>query len=249
MPENIYDNKSFFEDYINLRNDRDNLSVNELVEMPAIYAMFPDLKGKNVLDLGCGSGNNCMKSVELGASYVLGTDVSENMIKLAKETNNHPNIEYKKIAMEDISSINKTFDVVISSLAFHYVENYEKLIKDVFNLLNEDGILIFSQEHPLSTGTILNDECKSSSKIKLGNKEYKLLSDYNINGSRIVNWLGSNYTKYHRNFSFLINTLINAGFKIEKIVEPIASEENVKRNPKYKNQLNMPYFIIIMAGK
>ena len=249
MSENIYDDKTFFDNYIKMRNDQDNICANELIEMPAIYSELPDLKGKRVLDLGCGSGNNCIKAVELGASYVLGTDVSKNMIDLAKKTNKDKKIKYENIAMEDISSLNEKFDVVISSLAFHYVENYDKLLKDIYELLNENGKLIFSQEHPIGTGTILNEACNSSSKLKLGGKEYKLVSDYNINGPRVTNWLEGTYTKYHRNFSTLINGLINNNYKICKIIEPIATEENVKKNLKYKNQLNMPYFMIIVAKK
>ena len=249
MIENIYDDKNFFDNYTKMRNDQDNISANELIEMPAIYNELPDLKGKRVLDLGCGSGNNCLKAVELGASYVLGTDVSKNMIDLAKKTNKDKKIKYETIAMENISSIDEKFDVVISSLAFHYVEDYDKLLKDIYELLNDNGILIFSQEHPIGTGTILNEACNSSHHITLGGKYYKIVSDYNINGPRVANWYNKTYTKYHRNFSYLINTLINNKYKICKIVEPIASEENVKKNPKYKNQLNMPYFMIIVAKK
>lgn len=247
--ENIYDTKTFFDNYIKLRNNSVNVSANEIIEMPAIYKELPDIKGKKVLDLGCGYGNNCIKSIELGASYVLGTDISKNMIDLANKTNNHKSIEYKQIAMEDISKINNKFDLVISSLAFHYIEDYDKLLKDIYNLLNDDGILIFSQEHPISTGTILNKETNYKSKHKIGDKEYKLVSDYNNEGTRNVNWLGSNYTKYHRNISTLINTLLDNKFKLLKIVEPLADSEKIHLNYKYLNQTNMPYFIIIKAKK
>lgn len=247
--QNIYDNKKFFDSYINMRNDQNIISANEVIEMPAIYSVLPDLKGKRVLDLGCGSGNNCKKAIDLGASYVFGTDISKNMIDLAKTTNKHKNIKYEQMAMEGISSLKEKFDVVISSLAFHYVDNYEKLIIDIYNLLDGNGILIFSQEHPISTGTILNEACNFKNKIKLGDKEYRLLSDYNINGPREAKLLEGTYTKYHRNFSYLINTLIDNNYKICKIVEPIATEENIKKNLKYKNQLNMPYYMIIMAEK
>lgn len=249
MSDNIYDNKDFFDNYIKLRNDPNNIAANEIVEMPAIYSVLPDLTEKRVLDLGCGSGNNCMKAVELGASYVVGIDVSKNMINLAKQVNLDEKIHFMNLPMEEIASLNQKFDVVTSSLAFHYVEDYDKLVKDIYGLLNENGQLIFSQEHPLSTGTILNEACNSSSKLKLGGKEYKLLSDYNVNGPRVVHWLGETYTKYHRNISSLVNGLIENHYRICKIVEPIASEENVKRNAKFKNQLNMPYFMIIVAEK
>lgn len=248
-PENIYDKDIFFNNYINLRNDQDNVSANEIIEMPAIYKELPDLKNKKVLDLGCGYGNNCKKAIDLGTSYVLGTDISEKMIDLAKKINSNKYIEYKVIGMEDISKINMKFDLVISSLAIHYVKDYDKLLKDIYNLLNDDGILLFSQEHPISTGTILNEACNYKSRIKLGNKEYKLLSDYNYNGMRRVKWLETDYTKYHRNFSTLINTLLNNNFKLLKVVEPLADKEKLKLNEKYKNQENMPYFIIIKAKK
>lgn len=249
MIQNIYDDNDFFDSYINMRNDKESISANEIIEMPAIYSVLPDLKDKKVLDLGCGSGNNCIKAVELGANYVLGTDVSKNMIELAKKTNKDKKIEYQDIAMENISSIKQKFDVVISSLAFHYVEDYNKLIKDIYNLLNDGGYLIFSQEHPIGTGTILNEACNSSNKVVLGGKKYKLVSDYNINGPRKANWYEKTYTKYHRNFSTLINELIDNNFKICRVVEPVADSEKIKLNQKYENQLNMPYFIIIVAQK
>lgn len=247
--ENIYDEKTFFDNYINLRNDKDNVSANEIIEMPAIYKELPDLKGKRVLDLGCGVGNNCMKVVGLGASYVLGVDISKNMIELANKTNKHELIEYKQIAMEDISKINDKFDLVISSLAFHYVKDYDKLLKDIYNLLNDDGILIFSREHPILTGTILNKETNYKSKHMYGDKEYRLVSDYNNEGIRKVNWLDSTCTKYHHTISTLINTLLINNYKLLKVIEPVADPNKIKLNHKYINQVNMPYFIIIKAKK
>ncbi len=247
--QNIYDNQTFFDNYYQLRNNKDKIAANEVVEMPAIYAALPNLEGKRVLDLGCGSGNNCMKAIELGASYVKGIDISSKMINLAMQENKSEKITYQVLAMEDISSLKEKYDVIISSLAFHYVEDYDHLLNDIYNLLNDKGILIFSQEHPLSTGTILNEACQGSSKLKLGDKEYKLISDYNINGPRTINWLDCEVIKYHRNFSILINGLIDHHFKLCKIIEPIATDENLKKNPKYQNQLNMPYFMIIVAQK
>ena len=100
MSDNIYDNKTFFDNYIEMRNDKENISANEVVEMPAIYAALPNLKGKRVLDLGCGCGNNCMKAVEMGASYVLGTDISKNMIELHESGK-------IKLSQEDLKRMNE----------------------------------------------------------------------------------------------------------------------------------------------
>ena len=249
MKQNIYDNETFYTLYDEMRNDDKKLSANDLIEIPTIRGMLPDLRGKRVLDLGCGYGDNCAYFAESGAKYVLGTDISEHMIGIAKSTHMNSNCKFQVLAMEDISSIPDKFDIVISSLAFHYVEDFDKLLKDIHKLLKENGLLIFSQEHPIGTGTILNDACNEEDCIDLGNKNYFLVSDYNVNGKRIVDWNNCKVVKYHRNFSCIINTLQRQNFKIEDILEPTPSDEVLAKKPRYKNQFDKPYFLFIKAKK
>lgn len=249
MKQNIYDNETFYTLYDNMRNDDKKLSANDLIEIPTIRSMLPDLRDKRILELGCGYGDNCAYFDELGAKYILGTDISEHMIGIAKERHTNSKCKFQVLAMEDISSVPDKFDLVISSLAFHYVEDFEKLLKDIYKLLKDDGLLIFSQEHPIGTGTILNGACNGSDNIDLGGKNYYLVSDYNINGKRIVDWNDCKVVKYHRNFSCIINTLHRCNFKIEDILEPTPTEEILKRKPRYKNQFDKPFFLFIKARK
>ena len=53
--------------------------------------------------------------------------------------------------MEKIAELNERFDIVVSSLAFHYVEDFEGVVSDIYNMLDTEGIFIFSQENPLCT--------------------------------------------------------------------------------------------------
>ena len=147
MKQNIYDDKAFFEKYDELRINQRGLNATDLIEIPAFRNMMPNVKNKKILDLGCGYGENDNYYKELGAKSVLGVDISTHMIEMANRYNKLRNIDYKVIAMEDIYQINDRFDIVISSLAFHYIKDYSKLVKDIYNLLNKDGYLIFSQEH------------------------------------------------------------------------------------------------------
>lgn len=249
MKQNIYDNDTFFNGYNSMRNDKKGTSANDLIEIPTIRKMIPDLTGKRVLELGCGYGENCEYFLNQGASYVLGTDISNNMINIAKENIQNENCEFSVLAMEDISKIEDKFDLVISSLAVHYVEDFETLLKDIYHLLNEEGYFIFSQEHPIGTGTILNNECEEKDNIDLGDKNYYLVSDYNRNGKRIVDWNDCDVIKYHRNFSYIINTIIKCNFKIEEILEPIPDAETLKIKPKYQNQFDKPYFLFVKVSK
>ena len=114
-PQNIYDNETFYKEYRDMREK--GLNANELVEIPNIKEMLPDLKGKRILDLGCGNGGMSKYFVNQGAESVLAIDLSVNMINEAKEKNSDEKITYVVLGMEDIEKIEGKFDMVFSSLA------------------------------------------------------------------------------------------------------------------------------------
>ena len=248
MKQNVYDNKTFSVAYDKMRKDDKGRNANDLVEIPNFRKLIPNVKEKKILDLGCGYWENDKYCRDLGAKEILGIDISEHMIKIAEKNNADENIKYKVMAMEDISKIKEKFDIVISSLAFHYVKDYEKLIKDIYNLLNDNGILIFSIDHPLRIASKFEPWMKKNY-TEINGKCFLLVSDYNREGIREKEWNGVIVKKYHRNFSSLINGLVNSGFKIDKILEPIPDEESIKIIPKYINQYDRPYFLFIRAKK
>ena len=65
------------------------------------------------------------------------------------------------MSMLDIDTLDKKFDLVVSSLAIHYIEDYDGLCKKVFNILNEGGEFIFSYGHPMDSCAILDDYSKN----------------------------------------------------------------------------------------
>lgn len=242
--QNIYDNEIFFAGYKKIRENQVN--ANNLFEIPALFSMMPNLKDKTILDLGCGFGEHCKGFVESGAKKVIGIDISEKMLEIAKQENADSKITYINMPMENIFELTEKFDIIISSLAFHYVEDFAGVVKNVYNLLNENGIFIFSQENPLCT-------CHSGgqrwTKDENGNKLYLNLSNYGIEGERESTWFVDNVKKYHRTFSSIINTLIETGFKIEKLIEPLPTEDLLKKYPDYKDLFHKPDFLLVKCAK
>ncbi len=243
--QNIYDNETFFEGYKSLR-DRE-VNANVLFEIPTLLSLLPDLKGKRVLDLGCGFGEHCKEYIDKGASRVVGVDISEKMLQVAREENSDPNIEYINIPMEDIGSIGETFDVVISSLAIHYIEDYESVVRAVYSLLSDGGIFIFSQEHPMNT-------CYSGclqrwTPDENGRKIHANIANYCVEKGYDFNWFVDGVVHYHRMFSTVINTLADAGFRIEKVVEPYPDETLLEKYPDYYDNLHKPDFLFVKSVK
>ena len=105
-----------------------------------------DLKGTNILDIGCGGGILSESLARCGA-LVTAIDTSEELIKVAENHATKMNLEinYKTtdVATFSESQANK-FDVVICMELIEHVDNVYSLIKDCRNLLRKNGILMTS---------------------------------------------------------------------------------------------------------
>lgn len=244
MKQNIYDNDIFFNSYISMR--KTGVTYNDFVEQPAIKSTISSLNGKTVLDLGCGNGQFSKYCVDNGALKVTAVDISKNMIELAKKENKHDKIDYICTPIEDLEAENQRFDIIISSLMVHYIEDYTRLIEKIVSLLNTNGEFIFSTEHPIVTA---RKEMKNWIIDEDGNKLHWVLDNYQEEGKREEHWYIEGVVKYHRTISTLINTLINSGLVLEKIIEPQAIPIGLEKMPKLVDEKRRPSIIVIKARK
>lgn len=244
--KNVYDCKEFFEQYETMRGQEVN--ANNLIEIPIMKSILPSLKNKTILDLGCGTGDMDNYFIQNGAKRVVATDISNNMVLEAKKKYNTKKIDFRVLKMENINKIEEKFDIVYSSLAFHYIKDFNKLIKNIYNLLKPNGILVFSQESPLTSAPIFNNETDSK-KIFIGEKRYSLLSDYCNETERNNYWNGVRVTKYHRTYVTLFKTLLKNNFEIIDALDSYASEKAIELCDKYKYQKDKPYFVFFKVKK
>lgn len=244
LEQNIFDDRHFFDGYMELRGREVN--YNNSIEQPAMRKMLPNPNGKTVLDLGCGCGYNCNDFIESGAKRVLGIDISEKMLDTAKEKFSHPDIEYRKMSMTEISSLDMKFDLVYSSLAFHYVEDFKKLMDDIYKLLNDNGTLLFSQEHPIKTASPLLEGWNIDSD---GKKASYTFTDYSESGPRENRWIDTDYVKYHRTIGKIFTDIALAGFVIQEVCEPLPIPGAVEKCPSMTGEYIVPNFLIVKAMK
>ena len=118
---NQYDNLEFFAAYSQM--SRSQYGLEGAGEWHQLEPMIPELSGKTVLDLGCGYGWHCKYAADHGAASVLGIDQSHLMIEEAKRRNPAENIEYRICDLQEFDYPLETYDLVVSNLVLHYVED------------------------------------------------------------------------------------------------------------------------------
>lgn len=242
MKENKYDDPQFFEQYSKM--SRSVQGLDGAGEWHELKKLLPDFAGKTVLDLGCGFGWHCQYAVEQGAEHVTGVDLSEKMLKRAKEMTPSPNIQYIHSSIEDFPYPENSFDIVISSLALHYVENYAEVCQKVFNSIKPNGYFVFSVEHPVFTAQGKQDWHYDSD----GNPLHWPVDNYFMEGYRTAVFLGNDVVKYHRTLTTYLNTLAETGFSLCRVVEP-QPDPAMLDIPGMKDELRRPMMLIIQSRK
>lgn len=231
--KNSYDDNEIFEKYLETRkveNSPHNKSIKE-----NLINTVGNVKDIRVLDLGCGIGEFTKYFSDNGAEKVVGIDISDRVLQYAKENNNSKNIEYIKMDICELDAINDKFDLIFSDMVFNYIENYDKLLNDISKILNSNGILVFSQVHPISTASIGESNWSKDENDKLKFQ----LDNYSNVSPRKRNYFSGTFDFYHRRFEEIINIAIKNNFKVEKLIEPYFTEK----------EYNRPSFLIVKLKK
>jgi 2-polyprenyl-3-methyl-5-hydroxy-6-metoxy-1,4-benzoquinol methylase len=243
-PQNIYDDPGFFAGYSTL--ERFGAGWERAAEHDDLLALLPDVDGRRVLDLGCGAGQLAHYLAAAGAAEVVGVDVSERMLELARAGWAHPRVTYRREAIEEVTFSPARFDLIVSSLVLHYVDHYAGLILRIAGWLAPGGVLVYSTEHPIFTarlpgdGWVLDD---TGRRIRWG------LDHYADEGAREEAWFVPGVRKVHRMLSTLINGLLDAELVVERVVEPTPSEQWLEAHPLARDERRRPVFLLVRARK
>lgn len=243
MKENKYDDPKFFEKYSQMSRSIEGL--NAAGEWATLKTLLPDFQGKTLLDLGCGYGWHCIYAAEQGAERIVGVDLSEKMLETARAKTTDDRITYQRCAMEDIEFEPESFDIVLSSLALHYVENFEIIVKKVHTILKPGGAFLFSAEHPVFTAYGTQDWYYDEN----GKILHFPVDNYYYEGKRTATFLGEEVVKYHKTLTTYLNSLLENGFEIRCIVEPQPTQEMVEAVEGMKDEMRRPMMLIVSAVK
>lgn len=236
----IYDDDQFFQKYSKM--NRSKLGLAGAGEWPTLQQLLPDFRGLSVLDLGCGYGWHCRYASEHGAKSVVGVDLSEKMLTVARDQTTATNVTYLKADIATVSFPENQFDVVISSLAFHYLPSFAQVTAAVHGYLKPQGRFIFSVEHPVFTAEGHQDWVYDAA----GKISYFPVDRYFDEGQRLTNFLDTPVTKYHRTLTTYFEDLVSHGFTVDHLQEP-QPPQNMLDQPGMKDELRRPMMLIMAA--
>lgn len=239
---NKYDDPKFFDKYAQM--ERSQRGLGGAGEWAALEPLLPDFNGRRVLDLGCGYGWHCNYAASRGAAQVIGIDSSAKMLKRAEELKSDPNISYQPGTMESFAFSEESFDIILSSLAIHYVADYAGLIDKCYRILSPGGRLVMTVEHPVFTSQGSQDWRYDSA----GEIEHFPVDNYFYEGRRETTFLGETVTKYHRTLTSYLMVLIERGFRLQGVVEPMPPPDWLDK-PGMADEMRRPMMLIIIAQK
>ena len=218
-----------------------NKPHNALYERPATHALLGDVAGLRVLDAGCGPGIHSERLARAGAS-VHGFDVTPEMVELARTRCAGLAVE---VAEGDLARplhwlADASFDRILCSLALDYVERLGQAFAEFERVARPGAALVFSLAHPMRDWIDTRTH---------GSRPYFDTARFGMH------WSGFGDPKpyveaYRRPLADILNGLADAGWLLERVVEPLPQPQMREVAPALYAELSKsPAFLCIRARR
>lgn len=214
----------------------DTKPFNAYYERPATLSLLPSVAGKKVLDAGCAAGWYSKWLLDKGAN-VIAMDFSPSMIEMTRKRIGEKADVIQGDLNEPLNFIeDKSMDIILSSLTLHYIRDWNLVMSEFNRILKPLGSLIFSVHHPFMDFTYFNRENYFLTEI--------IEDEWETNKGKIK------VQFYRRPLSKIISPVIDAGFTIEKLMEPMPTEKFKELHPQvYERLTKKPQFLFLRARK
>jgi SAM-dependent methyltransferase len=216
----------------------DDAPYNAFYERPAMLAVMPGVAGTRILDAGCGGGWYSEQLLHRGAD-VDAVDGSRAMVEHAKARlskqvseggEGRLSIQFADLS-EPLPFEDARFDGIVSPLVLHYIADWRPTLREFVRVLKPDGWLLFSTHHP------------AIEMVRFAPDNYFAVE-------HVVDeweWLGT-VEFYRRPLTEISAALTDAGFFIDRMIEPLPTDEFRRAKPNsYAELLRQPQFLIVLA--
>lgn len=217
----------------------DTKAHNAFYDRPAVISLLPSVAGQRALDAGCGPGAYAEWLVEHGAE-VVGFDVSSRMVRLAEERlQGRARIVQAALGQPLDFLETASFDLIVSALVMDYVKDWAAVFGEFFRVLREPGFLVFSVMHPADE---FFDHHPHGNYFEIERVEIEF--NWEAFGARV------RVPYYRRSLNAMLDPLLDAGFVLERLLEPQPTPEFKEHDPRdYEKLMRQPGFICFRARK
>jgi SAM-dependent methyltransferase len=202
--------------------------------------LLGDLKGKKVLELGCG-GAQCSIAFAKQGAIAIGVDFSSAQLAHARRLCEAEEIrlELRQGDLADLAFLQAdSIDLVFSAYAFGYVEDLNRVFRQAHRVLKVGAPLVFSLTHPAYD--IVDEEAEPPLLIR---------RSYFDRAPIDFEWDGIPFTAYHHTISELYMGLVRASYRVDLILEPEPIERGRRSHAWRDTFLYVPRTLIIRARK
>ena len=217
----------------------DSAPYNALYERPAMLALLPQLEGLRILDAGCGSGWYAERLIERGA-ILDAIDASAAMVDYARERLEKSGLASRSNATFKVQDLadplpfeHDVFDGIVSPLVLHYMRDWRPALKEMRRVLKPGGWLQLSTHHPAADA------------------ERFQTRDYFATEHIVDHWEWVGKVEFfRRSLTEIVASIVESGFVIDRIVEPVPTKELKAEKPdSWERLMNQPEFLIVVAHK
>jgi SAM-dependent methyltransferase len=188
------------------------------------FRLLGDVRGKRVLDLGCGTGQAAIALARQGAT-VIAVDASADQIEVAREraARAEVRIEWHRSDLADLAFLRAdSIDVAFSAYAVAEIDDLSRLFRQVHRVLRHHAPFVFSHEHPLALATRADAPAPGTVPGVATTPGPAVVVRRSVfDPSPIgVERFGEHITLYPRTIADELTTLHRAGFRIDVLLEP-----------------------------
>jgi SAM-dependent methyltransferase len=193
-------------------------AYNAYYERPATIGLLGEVSGRRVLEAGCGGGQLTEWLTERGAE-VTAFDVSPVMAGLARDrAAGRARVLVADLARPLDFAASASFDLIVASLAMHYVRDWDAALAEFRRVLTPDGAVVFSTHHPAMDWQLHSADDYFA--IKQVTETW-----HNDSGDFEV-------TFWRRPLTAITEAIAGAGFVIERLIEPLPAPGMAELDPK-----------------
>lgn len=219
---------------------RGDINRTELLDA-AVLSMCGHVRGRQVLDLGCGEGRFKRILGKHGARCV-GLDPTVELLASARGDNSRARLV--RGTGEELPFRSSTFDIVVCYLTLLDIEQYRSAVMEISRVLRPRGRLVIANLQSYAT-------CRPEMWVRneRGEKDHVAFDDYFEERPVTMEWSNIRIVNFHRPMEAYMRALLGSGLNLLEFREPRPTPQSVEKYPSLADERRVPRFYVMSWEK